>query len=119
MLARGVLLSLFIALLPIISLAQKKDEFKQPRILVLLDGSSSMVNEWTAGKQRFSAAGDIILRLMDSIYSVNRDVEFSLRVYGHEHGVPENNCFDTRREVIFSKNNYTQMSLRLASLHPM
>ena len=119
MLARCVLLSLFIALFPILTLAQKKDEFKQPRILLLLDGSSSMVNEWTPGKQRFSAAGDIILRLMDSIYSVNRDVEFSLRVYGHEHGVPENNCFDTRREVIFSKNNYTQMSLRLASLHPV
>jgi hypothetical protein len=119
MLSRRVLLAFLLSLFPFLTIAQKKDEFKQPRVLVLLDGSSSMVNEWISGKDRFNAAGEIILRLMDSIYSVNKDVEFSLRVYGHEHGVPENNCFDTRREVIFSKNNYTQMSLRLASLHPM
>jgi len=78
-----------------------------------------MVNKWNGEQNRFSAAGEIILRLMDSIYKVNDQVEFSLRVYGHEHNVPENNCYDTRREVIFSKNNLTQMGLRLASLRPM
>ncbi len=78
-----------------------------------------MVNEWAGGKKRFAAAGDIVLRLMDSIYSVNDGVEFSLRVYGHQHGVGDSNCFDTRREVMFSKNNFTQMSLRLGSLEPL
>jgi hypothetical protein len=113
-----VLLFLLFTAIPFLVSAQKKDEFKQPRILILLDGSSSMVNNWTAGKDRFKAAGDIVVRLMDSIYRVNDNVEFSLRVYGHQHDVPENNCFDTRTEVMFSKNNLTQMYLRLASLHP-
>ena len=99
--------------------AQKKEDFKQPRILILLDGSSSMVNEWANGKDRFKVAGNIITNLMDSIYQVNDQVEFSLRVYGHQHNVPENNCVDTRREVMFSKNNITQMSLRLESLRPL
>ena len=111
MLSRSVLLVFILsALLPLLSQAQKKDEYKQPRILILLDGSSSMVNKWSGEQNRFSAAGEIILRLMDSIYKVNDQVEFSLRVYGHEHNVPENNCYDTRREVIFSKNNLTHIA---------
>lgn len=119
MFLRKVLLFLISASISVSLFAQKKEDFKQPRILILLDGSSSMVNEWAPGQQRFQAAGDIILRLMDSIYRLNPDVEFSLRLYGHQSGVPDNNCFDTRREVMFSKNNYTQMSLRLASLRPI
>ncbi|MBS1783286.1 MAG: hypothetical protein JSS78_09490 [Bacteroidetes bacterium] len=99
--------------------AQKKEEFKQPRILILLDGSSSMVNAWTPNLNRFQAAGDIVLRLMDSVYKLNNQVEFSLRVYGHQHGVPENNCYDTKQEITFSHDNFTQMSLRLANLRPM
>jgi hypothetical protein len=110
---------LLLTLVSIRSFSQTKNEYKQPRILILLDGSSSMLNEWTSGKNRFKAAGNIILTLMDSIYNVNDQVEFGLRVYGHEHPVPENNCFDTKKEVIFTKSNMTQMSLRLESLHPM
>ena len=116
---RSVLLFLLFIAVSVTGFAQIKDAYKQPRILILLDGSSSMINEWSAGKSRFNSAGDIVLRLMDSIYRLNDQVEFALRVYGHEHTVPENNCFDTKREVMFSKNNLTQMSLRLASLHPM
>lgn len=101
------------------AVAQKASDYKQPRILLLLDGSSSMVQEWLSGTSRFKAAGNVITTLMDSIYKINPDVEFSLRVYGHQHGVPENNCYDTRREVMFSKNNLTQMSLRLESLKPV
>ena len=56
---------------------------------------------------------------MDSVYSVNKDVEFSLRVYGHQSPTSMNNCFDSKQEVMFSKDNYTQMMLRLAALHPL
>ncbi len=120
MFAGKIPLSILLILCVFGAMAQPKKPgiYKQPRILILLDGSSSMVNEWTKGKTRFDAAGEIVLKLMDSIYRFNDQVEFSLRVYGHQYDVPENNCGDTRREVMFSKNNYTQMSLRLSSLHP-
>lgn len=103
----------------VISFAQKPEDYKQYRVLILLDGSSSMVEPWGEGKSRFSEAGNIILQLMDSIYQMNNQVEFGLRVYGHEHGVTEHNCYDTKREVMFSKDNLTQMSLRLDNLHPL
>lgn len=91
---------------------------KQPRILILVDGSSSMLQPWGGGLSRFNIAGKIVEKLIDSVYSVNDQVEFGLRVYGHMSPAQDNNCYDTRREVQFSKNNYTQMSLRMASLQP-
>ena len=94
------------------------DGLKQPRILILLDGSSSMLQPWGQGEQRFAAAGKIVLSLMDSLYHINGAVEFALRVYGHEHPAQEQFCYDSRLEVNFSKDNYTQMQLRLASLRP-
>ncbi|RYD59364.1 MAG: VWA domain-containing protein [Sphingobacteriales bacterium] len=99
-------------------LAQVSPNAKQPRILVLVDGSSSMLNSWQKTDDRFKAAGLIVEKLIDSIYSVNDQVEFALRVYGHQHPAQENNCVDTKTEVRFTKKNKTQMELRMASLHP-
>lgn len=91
---------------------------KQPRILILLDGSSSMLQPWSEGNIRFRAASKIITTLIDSVYKVNKDVEFGLRVYGHQHPAQENDCYDTKLEVMFSKDNLAQMELRLEALHP-
>jgi hypothetical protein len=98
--------------------ARKDDGTRQPRILLLVDASSSMLEPWGAKSTRFQTAGDIIVRLMDSIYAVNAGVEFGLRVYGHQSPAQNNDCYDSRQEVMFSKNNITQMSLRLASIQP-
>lgn len=99
--------------------AQTPTDAKQPRILILLDGSSSMGNKWIGNERRFDAAARIITTLIDSLYKVNKDVEFALRVYGHQYPAQQNNCYDTRMEVMFSKDNLTQMSLRLAALRPI
>ena len=109
----GLFLSVFAAV------AQEATLPKQPRILILLDGSSSMLQPWEKGEQRFKAAAKIIDKLADSLYSINDQVELALRVYGHQHPAQENNCFDTRKEVMFSKDNRAQMSLRVASLNTM
>lgn len=77
-----------------------------------------MLQPWQDGNERFKAAAKVIAKLMDSIYTVNADVEFGLRVYGHQHPAQENNCTDSKQEVRFTKNNLTQMELRLESLHP-
>jgi len=95
------------------------DGLRQPRILILLDGSSSMVQPWGKNSQRFTAASTVITSLMDSIYKVNGSVEFALRVYGHQSSVDQHDCYDTQLEVPFSKNNRTQMMLRLANIKPV
>jgi hypothetical protein len=113
-----LLLFLIVSLNTFAQLPSTPDGVKQPRILLLLDGSSSMLARYNDRLSRFGAAGKIVETLIDSIYRVNNQVEFGLRVYGHQHPAQENDCTDTRREVMYSKNNYTQMSLRIASLHP-
>jgi hypothetical protein len=98
--------------------AQKAAPVKQPRILILLDGSASMVDAWHEKKPRIKAAQDVIMAIMDSVYKVNKDVEFGLRVFGHQHSVTEKYCYDTKNEVTFSKDNKDQMYLRLNDIKP-
>jgi len=111
-----ILLSLFVTYC---SFAQPKGEMTQSRILILLDESSSMIQKWPSGKEKYKAADELILRLMDSIYAINRNVEFSLRVFGHQHTIEEKNCYDTKNEVPFSKDNRVQMMLRLEDIRPL
>lgn len=92
---------------------------KQPRILIILDQSSSMSLTWVKDKSRYTAAKELIMAIMDSVYSVNDNVEFALRAFGEQNNVKDNNCIDTKLEVMFSKNNKTQMSLRLDDLKPL
>lgn len=113
----GRLLVIVFVLFSICSVAQTGTDSRQPRILILLDGSSSMGYEWQSGEKRFDAASRIIISLIDSVYKVNKNVEFALRVYGHQYPSQLNNCYDTKLEVMFSKDNIEQMRLRLANLN--
>jgi hypothetical protein len=98
-------------------LAQPISAEKTPRILFLLDGSSSMSEDWQVGKSRFQQAGNFIMTLVDSFSAANNQVEFGLRVFGHQYPAQEKNCYDTKREVMFARGNSTQMAARLESLH--
>ncbi len=100
------------------SSAQLQGEYVRSRILILLDGSSSMTQPWASGKEKYKAAEDLIIRLIDSVYAVNDQVQFGLRMFGHQSTVQEKNCYDTRNEVSFSTDNRTQIMLRLEDIHP-
>jgi len=91
---------------------------KIPRILFLLDGSSSMTEDWNAKNTRLKEAGKFILTLMDSMSKANDQVQFGLRVFGHQYPAQQKYCYDTKREVAFSRDNAAQMAFRLESLHP-
>jgi hypothetical protein len=90
---------------------------KKERILIILDASAGMQKQWQDSLTRFKAASTFIMQLMDSVYARNNEVEFAMRVYGHQYPAGQSNCYDTRLEVMYSMDNYTQMGLRLASLH--
>jgi hypothetical protein len=86
---------------------------KPVKVLFLLDGSSSMLDDWQPGTQRFTAASGLINTIIDSIRAVNPNVEFGLRVFGHQYPVQQNICTDTKLEVPFSKGNQAQIKARL------
>lgn len=87
------------------------------RILIVLDASLSMQEAFN-NTTRYKAATDFISQLMDSVYTRNDEVEFGLRVYGHQYATAANYCYDTKFEVQYSRNNYDQMKLRLADIQP-
>lgn len=86
---------------------------KPVKVLFLLDGSSSMLDDWQAGTQRFVAASGLINTIIDSIRAVNPNVEYGLRVFGHQYPVQQNVCTDTKLEVPFSRGNQSQIKARL------
>jgi hypothetical protein len=112
-------LASFLLAAPFWAAGQQRSAFKEPRILLLVDASSSMLQPWQGLENRFQTTARLIDGLMDSMYRINPEVAFALRVYGHQSLVSDSNCYDTRREVMFSKNNRDQMGLRMANLHPL
>ena len=116
-----ILITLFIALAVTFGARAQSGGGREvtSRILILLDKSSSMINVWDGGRKKSKVADEIVLRIMDSVYKVNPDVEFSLRVFGHQSTVDENNCRDTRNEVPFRRDNRLQMEYRLDDIQPL
>jgi hypothetical protein len=95
--------------------AQKVEDH---RLLIILDASENMRQPWNTKKTLYQAASDFINHLADSIYATNPNVKISMRVYGHLSLANFNNCKDSHNEIIFGKNNSTQISLRLADIKP-
>lgn len=94
------------------------DNKKTTRILFILDGSSSMTENWSGSTNRYDAGRFLIHDIMDSIYTQNPNVEFGLRVFGHNYTVEKNNCLDTRMEVRFSPLNSEMVNGRLGIISP-
>lgn len=93
-------------------------EGKATRILVVLDGSFSMSQDWNNGQTKFKTASDFILRLMDTAYTYDSTIEFALRVYGHQYPSRYRQCYDSKNEVFFSRDNKQQMLIRLENIQP-
>ncbi len=74
------------------------------RILFLVDASGSMAEKW-GSKSKYEIAISTLAEIMDSILQENSDVEFALRLYGHQSPKPEQNCEDTRLELPFGKHS--------------
>ncbi|MBP6455097.1 MAG: VWA domain-containing protein [Chitinophagaceae bacterium] len=86
---------------------------KKSRILFIVDASSSMTNKWNLNNTRFDVAGNILLKIVDSIYARNNEIEFGLRVYGSEFPAIQKVCYDTKLEVPFNLQNAYQIKNRL------
>lgn len=93
-------------------------EEKEDRVLLLMDASGGMQLPWKFNGSKYAAASQTIAQLIDSIYAVNADVQFGLRVYGQLYAEKDANCKDSRLEVRFTKDNAAQTALRLLDLTP-
>jgi Ca-activated chloride channel family protein len=110
----------FINVLLVNNLSAQAYTFSNPkqytRILFLLDGSQSMLNNWDRST-RMNEAKQVLMKLADSLV-VLPNVEIGLRVYGHLFAQEQNNCRDTKLEVAFAKNNLKYVKKKLESIEP-
>ena len=106
----------FIFLNPFVCISQPS--IKKTRILFLMDASSSMSYNWNPTNTRFQVASNILLNIIDSIYSINNEVEFAVRAYGTQYSAQEKNCYDTKLEVPFNYQNVSQIKTRLQYIRP-
>ena len=113
------IVSLALSLLSPGSSISAQETGKPVRIMFLVDASSSMINEWNGNENRFQAAVRLITAIVDSTYAINGDAEFAVRVFGHQHPAQEKNCYDSRLEVGFNKQNINQIKARLQYITPM
>jgi len=88
----------------------------ETRILFIFDGSQSMKGSWE-GSRKILIARDYLIHLVDSLKNQDR-LQMALRVYGHQHEVPPQNCNDTRLEVPFSDNNAARIKQTLRHIRP-
>jgi hypothetical protein len=117
---RGITLVLcLLSLLFVTFTIAAQPKIKKTRILFLLDASSSMTYPWNAGYTRFEVASNILLKIMDSVYVINNEIEFGVRAYGTIYPAQLQNCIDTRLEVPFNLQNTNQIKTRLSNLAPI
>lgn len=95
--------------------AQEKE--KLTRILFVLDASNSMNADWGGGQTRIEAAKEILAKHVDSLRGIP-NLEIALRVYGHQSPITATyqDCNDTKLEVPFGKDNFTQVKNRIKSI---
>jgi Ca-activated chloride channel homolog len=101
--------------------AQNKVQQKVPektRILFLLDGSGSMLENWGRPHQtKMSMAKIILSGIVDSLKQ-NKNLELALRVYGHRSPKEQNNCKDTWLEAPFKVNNHQLIIDKINEIKP-
>jgi len=105
----------FISLLFFASFSYGQDSLT--RILFILDASNSMNARW--GEQtRIEAAKELLAKTVDGLKGVP-NLEIGLRVYGHQSPITATfqDCNDTKLEVPFAPNNFSQVKTRIKSIY--
>jgi len=88
------------------------------RVLFILDASGSMKAEWN-GTMKLKVASEILANVIDSLEKEHQDIEFGLRIFGHQSPKPLHNCEDSKLEIAFGKNNAARIKQKLSEIKPL
>ena len=104
----------FIFLFALLATASQAQE-KKTRILFVLDASGSMDGKWEE-RTKYEIASDLLSKSIDSIQKTGSNIEFGLRVFGHQSPRGENNCEDSKLEVPFASKNALKIKDKLKNI---
>ena len=90
---------------------------QQINVLFVVDASSSMMKKW--GKEdKWTIAEKSLLQIADSLIKEHKNLQFGLRVYGHQSLPIDNDCKDTELKLPIGKNTLAKIKDRLISVNP-
>lgn len=95
--------------------SQRTRSPEKTRILFIFDASKSMLAVWEGNTSRFLTAKNIFNHIVDSLSQID-NLELALRVFGHQSPVPPQDCYDTRLEVPFGRNNANLIRQKILSI---
>lgn len=98
-------------------MAQSAPATSPKRILILLDGSGSMVDPWQ-GTNKWEVAKKLVIRTVDSIQRTEPDVEIGLRVFGFQHPRSANDCKDSKLVVPIGRNTAGAVKSSVQTITP-
>lgn len=113
---RNLILVLFLCYATLTG-AQVKPAGDVKRILIVLDGSGSMVDPWK-GTTKWEVAKQLVIKTVDSIQKSDPNVEIGLRVFGHQSPRAAHDCKDSKLEVVIGKNSGTNVKSALNRITP-
>ncbi len=113
---RGFLLFLLV-ISALSGFGQTKPAGSAKRILILLDGSGSMVDPWN-NTNKWEVAKKLVVKTIDSIQKTDPEVEIGLRVFGHQTPRALKDCQDTKLEVPISRNSAASIKTALSRITP-
>lgn len=108
-----------VLVLPQFSFSQIKEKEKPKpttRILFVFDASQSMYGRWQSD-MKITIARKLLSNLLDSLKDIP-DLQFALRVYGHQKQYPPQDCDDTKLEIPFAPGNTEKIKAKLKTLIP-
>ena len=97
--------------------AQTTSAGSAKRILILLDGSGSMLDPWK-GTNKWEVAKKLVVKTIDSIQKEDPEVEIGIRVFGHQSPRAAHDCKDSKLEVSISKNSGYNVKNALNNIVP-
>jgi len=90
---------------------------KNSKVLIVLDASGSMMGKW-GNNTKWDIAKRVLSSTIDSIQTANPNVQFGVRVFGHQYHRTAENCTDSSFEIPFAKKNARNIMERLSYITP-
>lgn len=88
---------------------------KTTRILFVLDASGSMAGKWE-GIEKFDIAKRLLFEAIDSLEKSPTEIEFGLRMFGHQSHRSANDCKDSKLEIPFAPDNAQRIYAKMAAV---
>lgn len=86
-------------------------------VLFVLDASSSMYSKW-GSKEKWKIAEQSLVQIADSLTKEHSNLNFGLRVYGHQSLPNKNDCLDTELKLPIGRHPVVKLKNTLTGIKP-